>query len=251
MVRWQGGQLSPPQDDWLAAEEPLELRLLAPARPLALLMRTPGADRELLRGWLHAEGAPLTDEDALQSHPENPNLWFLQAEVGADFAPRQVSSACGLCGSGSVERLLLDAPPLPSLPPLAAALLARLPDDLRAGQAGFGLSGSLHGAALYSGAGERLCLFEDIGRHNAANKVVGWALAQPELARAECILAVSSRLGYEIVQKAQLAGIGAVVGVGGASSLAAQGAAATGLLLAGFARGGRLTIYAGQERLQL
>ncbi|WP_261665049.1 formate dehydrogenase accessory sulfurtransferase FdhD [Deinococcus sp. Marseille-Q6407] len=252
MRRYGPAGLDPiPADDLLAAEEPLELRLLTAGqageeeRPLVVLMRTPGADRELLRGWLHAEGL----SGQLQPHPENPNLWYLRGEVPPDYVARQTSSACGICGSGSVERLLLRTGALPARPPLDPALLAALPERLRAGQSGFAASGGLHGAALFSPDGRLLCLFEDIGRHNAADKVVGWALDRPELDRPGSVLVISSRLGYEIAQKAVLAGIGAVIGVGGATTLAAQTAQAFGLLLAGFARGGHLTVYTGAERL--
>lgn len=241
--------LDSPVDDLLAAEEPLELRGLDAAgqeRPLAVLMRTPGADRELLRGWLHAEGL----RGDVAPHPENPNLWFLAGEVPPDYEARHASSACGICGSGSIERLLLRSGGLPLRPALDPAWLAALPEQLRAGQSGFAASGGLHGAALFApGRNTPLCLFEDIGRHNAADKVVGWALGRPALDRPGSVLVLSSRLGYEIAQKAVLAEIGAVVGVGAATTLAAQTAQAFGVLLCGFARGGRLTVYAGAERL--
>lgn len=242
--------LAEPTGDLLAAEEPLELRwrsAAGPERPLAVLMRTPGHDRELLRGWLHAEGLP----GDLTAHPENPNVWFLAGEVPADYAARHTSSACGICGSGSIERLLLRADALPPGPLLDPAWLAELPERLRAGQSGFAASGGLHGAALFTpGSTDPLCLFEDIGRHNAADKVIGWALNRPAVHRPDSVLVISSRLGYEIAQKAVLAEIGAVVGVGAATTLAAQTAQTFGLLLCGFARGGHLTVYAGAERLR-
>ncbi|MDO4264175.1 MAG: formate dehydrogenase accessory sulfurtransferase FdhD [Deinococcus sp.] len=242
--------LTGPTDDLLAAEEPLELRgrdATGLERPLAVLMRTPGADLQLLRGWQHAEGLPGT----LAPHPENPNVWILAGEVPADYAARHTSSACGICGSGSIERLLLRSGGLPLRPSLDPAWLAELPEQLRTGQSGFAASGGLHGAALFApGGAVPLCLFEDIGRHNAADKVIGWALDHPEVDRPGSVLAISSRLGYEIAQKAVLADIGAVVGVGAATTLAAQTAQTFGLLLCGFARGGRLTVYAGAERLR-
>lgn len=244
-----------PELDALAVEEPLELRQRweGQERPLAVLMRTPGADRELLRGWLHAEAAGLSG--SLSPHPENPNVWFFGGAVPPEYLARETSGACGICGSGSIERLLLrvDTPPEQAGPRRTTfdpAWLATLPQQLQANQSGFSLSGGLHGAALFAAHGPRLCLFEDIGRHNATDKVVGWALDHPELDRAGTVLVLSSRLGYEIVQKAVLAGIGAVVGVGAATTLAAQTAQTFGLLLAGWARAGRLTVYAGAERLQ-
>ena len=252
MYRYGAQGLSGPFPDQLANEEPLEVRQRwqGTESPLGVLMRTPGADWELLRGWLHAEGLTVPGEvPALYVHPENHNLWWLDAPVPDEYAARLTSGACGICGSGSLERLMLRAEALPPGPPLDPAWLASLPESLRSGQAGFSASGGLHGAALFRTSGEPLCLYEDIGRHNAADKVVGWALNYPHLDRAQTVLVISSRLGYEIAQKAVLAGIGAVVGVGAATTLAAQTAQAFGLVLCGFAREGRLTVYAGAERL--
>lgn len=237
--------------DAVAVEEPLELRLHTPDRelPLGVLMRTPGQDRELLLGWLVSEG--LWPQDfTLEADPENANVWHLHTPehqrlaAGARLAVS--SSACGVCGSGSVEQLLSRASPPPwTAGPVCAAVLAGLPERLRETQAGFQETGGLHGAALFSAAGRLLCSREDIGRHNAVDKVVGAQIAGLPLR--DHVLVVSSRAGFEIVQKAVTAGIGVVVAVGAATSLAVDTAAVFGVTLCGFTREGRFTVYAGAE----
>ncbi|WP_229781891.1 formate dehydrogenase accessory sulfurtransferase FdhD [Deinococcus daejeonensis] len=241
--------------DAVAVEEPLELRLHTPDGPLPLgvLMRTPGHDRELLLGWLVAEGL-LPDDLKLHPDAENPNVWHLHtpdfARLAAGARLAVSSSACGVCGSGSVERLMARASP-PSWVggPLDVAWLSGLPEALAAAQPGFAATGGLHGAALFTPDGSRLATFEDVGRHNAVDKLVGWAQAQGRLPLLDAVLVVSSRAGFEIVQKAVTAGIAVIVAVGAATSLAVDTAAAFGVTLCGFARGDRLTVYAGAGRL--
>ncbi len=239
--------------DAVAVEEPLELRLHTPDRelPLGVLMRTPGHDRELLLGWLVSEGL-WPQAFTLDADPENSNVWHLHTPeherlaAGARLAVS--SSACGVCGSGSVEQLLNRAsPPSWTAGPLCAVQLAGLPERLRETQAGFQETGGLHGAALFSPAGTLLCSREDVGRHNAVDKVVGARISGLPLANHT--LVVSSRAGFEIVQKAVSAGIGAVVAVGAATSLAVDTAAVFGVTLCGFTREGRFTVYAGAERV--
>ncbi|GGL71679.1 sulfurtransferase FdhD [Deinococcus aerolatus] len=240
--------------DAVAVEEPLELRLHTPDRelPLGVLMRTPGHDRELLLGWLVSEGL-WPQAFTLDADPENPNVWHLHTPeherlaAGARLAVS--SSACGVCGSGSVEQLLNRAsPPSWTAGPLGAAQLAGLPERLRETQAGFQETGGLHGAALFSPAGTLLCSREDVGRHNAVDKAVGAQVHRLPLTNH--VLVVSSRAGFEIVQKAVTAGIGAVVAVGAATSLAVDTAAAFEVTLCGFAREGRFTVYAGADRVR-
>lgn len=240
--------------DWLAAEDPLELRLTLPAGPLtlAVLMRTPGADRELLLGWLLSEGL-LPGEFTLSLDAENPNLWTLSTpdweRVSAGARLGVSSSACGVCGSGSIERLAVRTGPVEwAGPPLDWRLLADLPGRLLSAQAGFRQTGGLHAAGLFTAAGELLGAFEDVGRHNATDKVLGWALGE-KLDLSGLILCVSSRAGFEIVQKAVTAGVPVVVTVGAASSLAVDTALAFGLTLCAFTREGRTTVYAGAQRL--
>ncbi|GGK89422.1 formate dehydrogenase accessory sulfurtransferase FdhD [Deinococcus radiotolerans] len=240
--------------DAVAVEEPLELRLHTPDGPLPLgvLMRTPGHDRELLLGWLVSEDL-LPEVFTLEPDHENRNVWHLHtpdfARLAAGARLAVSSSACGVCGSGSVERLMARAsPPSWAGGPLDVAWLSGLPKVLVAAQPGFAATGGLHGAALFSRDGTRLAAFEDVGRHNAVDKLVGWAQAQGRLPLSDATLVVSSRAGFEIVQKAVTAGVAVVVTVGAATSLAVDTAAAFGVTLCGFARGDRLTVYAGADR---
>lgn len=247
----------PPEarEDTLAVEEPLELRLHTPQGPLtlAVLMRTPGHDRELLTGWLVSEGL-LPAERALDPDPENANVWHLHTPEHARLALGArlgvSSSACGVCGSGSVERLAVRAPaPEWAGGRLDPAVIASLPGRLGAAQPGFAATGGLHAAGLFTPRGELLAAFEDVGRHNATDKVVGWAALRGELPLSARVLAVSSRAGFEIVQKAVTAGAAVVVAVGAASSLAADTAATFGVTLCAFTREGRFTVYAAPDRL--
>lgn len=249
----------------LAVEEPLEVRLHTPSGPvtLGILMRTPGADAELVLGWLLAEGLlpegwlleRLWPENLrLEPDPENPNVVHLHTpeheRLAAGARMGVSSSACGVCGTGSIERLAVRA----ALPgwtggPLSAAFLAGLPGRLQAHQPGFTASGGLHAAGLFGPDGTCLCAYEDVGRHNATDKVLGWALECGLLPLSNAVLVVSSRAGFEIVQKAVMGGVAVVVTVGAATSLAAETAATFGVTLCGWARADRLTVYSGAERV--
>lgn len=249
--------------DAVAVEEPLELRLHAPGGvgtedaaaglPLGVLMRTPGHDRELLLGWLISEGL-LPATFTLAPDPDNVNVWHLRtpefARLAAGARLAVSSSACGVCGSGSIEGLAVRASgPVWTAGPLDAAFLADLPERLQAAQPGFEATGGLHGAALFTAEGTLRCAREDVGRHNAVDKVVGWAHGQQPGLLGDQVLVVSSRAGFEIAQKAVTAGIGVVVAVGAATSLAVDTASVFGVTLCGFTREGRLTVYAGAERV--
>ena len=242
--------------DEVGVEEPLELRVQTSDGPVSLnvTMRTPGHDRELALGWLHAEGLLRPGERPhLSPDPGNPNLLTLHTpDPERLLAGRRegfISSACGVCGSGSIERLFLRAPPpLWTAAPLSPTTLLALPDRLMEAQSGFRASGGLHGAGLFSPGGELLAAYEDVGRHNAVDKLVGAALGTLPLT--DRMLVTSSRAGFEIVQKAALAGIGVVVTVGAPSSLAVETAAGLGLTLVGFVRGERFNVYAGAERIE-
>lgn len=241
-------------DDDVALEEPLELRLLRPTgqQSLTLLMRTPSAERELLTGWLTSEGLYPADAQ-LAPHPENPNVWYLttaeheRLSMGARL--HATSSACGVCGIGSIEQLTLRAQaPVWRGGLLRAEMLGTLPDTLQAAQPLFAATGGTHGAGLFTATGELLCAYEDVGRHNATDKVLGAAyLRGLDLSRA--VLCVSSRAGFEIVQKALVSGVAVVVCVGAATSLAVSTAATFGLTLCAFTRQGRTTVYSGWERV--
>ncbi len=246
-------------EDVVAVEEPLELRVQSDdgtgeSEALSVTMRTPGHDLHLVRGWLHAEGLS-GDVRALWQDAELPNVVWLRGDTHALLAARRsntTSSACGICGSGSVERLMLRAPePVWTAPPLSPSLIASLPELLRQAQPAFQASGGLHAAGLFGPEGTLLAAFEDVGRHNAVDKLIGSVLERgpAALPLSNRILVTSSRAGFEIVQKALLAGVAVVVTVGAPSSLAVDTAVSLGVTLVGFVRQGRFNVYGGAHRL--
>ncbi len=250
--------------DQLAVEEPLEIRLNG--QPLAVVMRTPGDDFELARGFLLSEGL-LTDTTG--NLARLPDIDWARDEFGlpipnvvacsmvtlpaATIATAQrrlyATSSCGICGRATLERIFLQAPNLQRHFTLTRAALNQLPERLVAAQSNFFRTGSLHAAALFTAGGELVKVCEDIGRHNAVDKVLGWALSQGLYPLADYGLLVSGRLSFEMAQKALLAGISFVVAISAASSLAVELAGATGMALAGFVRDGQAVIYAGHERI--
>ena len=238
-VRLPGGREEP---DRVAVEEPLEIRI--EGRPVAVTMRTPGHDEELALGFCLSEGipprsaSPPADLAANTVEVEAPG--FEPARVERHF---YTSSSCGVCGKGALEAVAVEAPRVESALRVPFALLAELPDRLRAEQAAFAATGGLHATGLFSPEGELLCLREDVGRHNAMDKVVGWAFLERRLPLAEAVLCVSGRLSFELVQKAAIAGCPVLVAVGAPSSLAVELGHDRGLTLCGFARNGRLNVY--------
>ncbi len=259
------------RSDRLAVEEPLEIRIASrpapgmasPRSTLSVTMRTPGHDFELVAGFLLSEGvvsgagdlrtiAYCLDRDVEPDQRYNVVTAELDGEPRRAVPERNVvtSSACGVCGSASIESVTRrDHPRLGDGPSVGPALLARMPDLLASGQRGFAQTGGLHGAALVSASGDVLALREDVGRHNAVDKVVGWALLEGRLPLEDVALVVSGRISFEIVQKALQAGIAFVAAVSAATSLAARLAAETGMTLVGFVRGERCTVYAGRGRI--
>jgi FdhD protein len=228
--------------DRVAVEEPLEIRINR--RPVAVTMRTPGHDEELALGFCLSEGL----EPQTASPP--PDLAANTVDVDAPgFDPARLqrsfytSSSCGVCGKGALEAVAVDAPRVESDFRLDAELLAELPERLRAAQPAFALTGGLHATGLFDHSGDLLCLREDVGRHNAMDKVVGWAFHEGRLPLSERVLCVSGRLSFELVQKAAVAGCPIVVAVGAPSSLAVELAADRGITICGFARDGRLNVY--------
>ncbi|EYB67487.1 Formate dehydrogenase family accessory protein FdhD [Deinococcus phoenicis] len=254
VLTYHAGRLTG-REDAVAVEEPLELRVQDGdgSVTLAVTMRTPGHDRELVLGWLHAEGL-LEAVTRLSVLRDTPNVVLIRGDperLRAGARSGVTSAACGVCGSGSVERLSVwAAPPVWTAEPLAPEVLLGLPGRLRAAQPGFAATGGLHAAGLFTPAGDRLAAFEDVGRHNAVDKLVGWALERGQLPLTDRVLVTSSRAGFEIVQKAALAGIPVVLTVGAPSSLAVETATALNLTLIGFARADHFNVYAGAERLQ-
>ena len=249
--------------DSLVTEEPLEIRLSAGGRTqtVAVTMRTPGNDFELATGFLHAEGLLPAGPHQVSycADVERPDQRFNVVTVETDGpaldAPVRsgiVSSACGVCGSASLDALrerglsrVVDGMTVP------VEVLYRLPDALRGAQGVFEVTGGLHGAGLFTADGSPVAAREDVGRHNAVDKLVGWGVLGDRLPLSGTVLMVSGRCGYEIVQKAVAAGIAVVASVSAPSSLAVAVAEEFGLTLVGFLRGRRCNVYAGRERIQL
>ena len=228
--------------DRVAVEEPLEIRI--GGEPVAVTMRTPGHDEELALGFCLSEGlAPVAaglPADLAANTVEVDAPGFDLDRLRRSF---YTSSSCGVCGKGALEAVEVEAPRVESRLAVGAALLADLPERLRAAQPAFAATGGLHATGLFDARGELLCLREDVGRHNAMDKVVGRAFLERRLPLAEYVLCVSGRLSFELVQKAAVAGCPLLVAVGAPSSLAVELAVDRGITLCGFARGGRLNVY--------
>jgi FdhD protein len=281
-VRWQAGATTT-GDDELVVEEPLELRVCATAadggpptiETLAVIMRTPGADDELAAGFLYSEGLiasasdlgallPGEDSDGLPS----PNALDITPAAGVDLLERArqggvsrafaVNASCGVCGRNSIAAVCAAFPPLspdnPDHPDGASPLttanaLATLPERLRTGQQVFAATGGLHAAGLFAPDGELLAMREDVGRHNAVDKLVGRALLDGALPLNRCMLLASGRLSFEILQKVVAAGIPLVAAVSAPSSLAVDLARASGVTLVAFLRGASMNIYTHPARI--
>jgi FdhD protein len=228
--------------DLLAVEEPLEIRI--GGSPVAVTMRTPGHDEELALGFCLSEGlqpvaARVPDDLAANT-----------VDVDApDFDPGRLqrsfytSSSCGVCGKGALEAVAVEAPRVESRLTIPLVTVESLPVRLKEEQAAFAATGGLHATGLFTGGGELVCLREDVGRHNALDKVIGWAFTQGRLPLADHALCVSGRLSFELVQKAAVAGCPVMVAVGAPSSLAVELAGDRGITLCGFVRDGRANVY--------
>lgn len=234
-------------EDEVAIEEPLEIRV--DAKPLAVTMRTPGHDEELALGFLYGEG--LIDGPRLAGPTADfaANTIDVQGPLLRDPGARRfyTTSSCGVCGKGALEEVAVNSEPAPPGPRVRRALLAGLPDRLE--QPGFELTGGLHAAGLFDADGKLLISREDVGRHNALDKVVGRALLDEELPLSDRILCVSGRLSFELIQKAAVAGAPIIVGVGAPSSIAIALAEDRAITLCGFARSGRVNVYTRAERV--
>jgi FdhD protein len=235
--------------DVVAVEEPLEIRING--LPVAVTMRTPGHDEELALGFalsegLQPEGARMPDDLAANT-VELVAPGFDPARLARSF---YTSSSCGVCGKGALEAVAVEAPRIESGLTVSVQLVAALPDRLRAAQPAFEATGGIHATGLFDEHGELLCLREDVGRHNALDKVVGWAFRAGLLPLDRSILCVSGRLSFELVQKAAVAGCPLLVAVGAPSSLAIELARDRGVTLCGFVRGGRLNLYSEPWRLE-
>ena len=225
--------------DAVAVEEPLEIRING--APVAVTMRTPGHDEELALGFCFTEGlAPRTT-----SLPADLAANTVDVEAEGSPAPRNfyTSSSCGVCGKGALEAVAVEAPRVESELRVEAELVMQLPDRLRTAQTAFAATGGLHATGLFTPDGELLCVREDVGRHNAMDKVIGWAFGAGRLPLSESVLCVSGRLSFELVQKAAVAGCPLVAAVGAPSTLAVELAADRGVTLCGFVRDGRMNVY--------
>ncbi len=247
--------------DKVATEEPLEIRVNG--RPMAVTMRTPGHDFELAAGFLLTEGV-VDRGDELRTMrycvPEDEPQQFNVVDVAvADAARAEVvaprafftSSSCGLCGRASIASIRTRAPYVVAGDPLwlSVDVLAALPDRLREGQAVFARTGGLHAAGLFDGDGRLVCLREDVGRHNAFDKVIGWAALDRRLPLRSHVLVASGRASFELVQKALIAGAPALAAVSAPSSLAVELAQEAGMTLVGFLRGETMNVYTGADRV--
>jgi FdhD protein len=257
--RVSGENVAPPSEDLLAVEEPLQIRI--EGRPAAITMRTPGDDLDLVAGFLYTEGVIDGADDLVAlAHVDSPldpqgNTVDVLLASGISRERRALaeralfsSSACGICGQASIDRIRKSMPSVGSDFSVPHAVLHRLPSLLSAAQSVFDQTGGLHAAALFSADGVLEVLREDIGRHNAVDKVIGWRMRQDQVPITDRVLLVSGRAGFEIVQKAAMAGIPVLAAVGAPSSLAASLAAEVGMTLIGFLRDGRYNRYGGPIR---
>lgn len=266
VVTYQSGAFTE-RDDQLSAEEPLEIRVNGQA--VSITMRTPGHDAELAAGFLHGEGLlagrsaiarigpaveapcagvlPIVEKVPLDNVVE---LWT-NAPLDAERLKRNfyATSACGVCGKSSLKALSTLAEPVAGGWRLSPELLVSLPERLRAAQRTFERTGSLHATALFDATGDLICAFEDVGRHNAVDKAIGWCLLQGRLPLDRAVMVVSGRTSFEILQKAVMAGIPVVAAISGPSTLAVQLAEQFGVTLVGFLRGERFNVYSHPHRL--
>ena len=232
----------------MAVEEPLEIRV--DGRPLAVTMRTPGHDEELALGFLYGEGLIDGPRRAGPTEDFAANVVEVAGPLVREPGQRRfyTTSSCGVCGKGALEEVAVISPPLPPGPRIPRSLAASLPDKLE--QPTFERTGGLHATGLFDAAGTLLISREDVGRHNAMDKVIGRALLDGLVPLADNVLCVSGRLSFELVQKAAVAGAPLLVGVGAPSSLAIALAGERGLTLCGFARRGRVNVYTHPQRVR-
>ncbi len=244
-----------PRADLLAVEEPLEIRV--GGQPLAVTMRTPGHDIDLAAGFLATEGVIGSAADLSEIKLCDGNVADVTLAPGTPGPGERMrrnfvtTSACGVCGKESIDAIRVRARYDVSADrsTVAPAVLADLPDRLRAAQRVFASTGGLHAAGIFTAGGTLLALREDVGRHNAVDKVIGWALREGRLPLAGCVLLVSGRASFELTQKALMAGMPMLAAVSAPSSLAAELAEESGMTLVGFLRGTSMNVYTGAHRL--
>lgn len=254
-IRYSGDQATA-AEDVLTTEGPVEFRL--GGVPVAVLMRTPGRDQQLGLGFVISEGIVLGPEEVVGiravAGSENGDRYDIVLAPGVEIDPEQfrrnvfASSSCGVCGKASIDAVLVAGRTPPAGPIVTPSFVTNLPVRMREEQQQFEATGALHAAAGFTSDGELLVLEEDVGRHNAVDKVIG-SLAAVRWPIGEVVLAVSGRIGFEITQKAAVAGIPFIAGVSGASSLAAQLGVQTGVTVVGFVRRDTFNIYSGPQRV--
>jgi FdhD protein len=253
------------RDDLVVGEEPLEIRAAGPRQDpvqVAVTMRTPGYEEELALGFLTSEGLLAGNEvtgvtygdPGRMAEPDDSVLVRLARRFDPSLVAQRnfvATASCGICGKASIDDVAVRCEPLPrGLPVVARAVITSLPDTLRAAQAAFDRTGGLHAAGLFETDGRLVAIREDVGRHNALDKLIGKRLLAGELPLSQSVLFLSGRASFELLQKASAAGIPVVAAVGAPSSLAIDLAERTGILLVGFLRGRSFNVYAHRERLQ-
>ena len=245
VVRLPGGTTT---EDVVAVEEPLEIRI--EGRSVAVTMRTPGHDEELALGFCLSEGlrpaAARSPDDLAANVVEVDAPGFDPDRLARSF---YTSSSCGVCGKGALEAVAVDSQRVESDLRVSLEAVIVMTERLREAQAAFAVTGGLHATGLFSVDSELLCVREDVGRHNAMDKVVGWAFREDRVSLGDVVLCVSGRLSFELVQKAAVAGCPVLVAVGAPSSLAVELAQDRGVTLCGFARDGRVNVYSEPWRI--
>ena len=258
IVRFNAGTPATPKPDDVVIEEPLEIRV--EGEPLAVAMRTPGHDRELAAGWLLSEGI-ISSTDDLADLVEQPGDPGRGARVDAMLSNPALfqaakhrramltNASCGICGAASIEQVLKDFPKIESEFRIHASLLPELPAQLAEHQLAFQRTGGVHACALFTADGSMIALREDVGRHNALDKLIGNAVLERRLPLTETILLLSGRVSFEMVQKALAARIPIIAAIGAPSSLAVELARDAGQAIAGFLRGGNFNLYSATWRM--
>jgi FdhD protein len=259
ILRFQDARPLGERPDEVAIEEPLEIRV--EGELLAIAMRTPGHDHELAAGWLLSEGLITRKDDIAEtvSRPgEDPRAAMIDVMLrdpsAFDAAKHRravlSNASCGLCGAASIEQVLRQFPKIDSAVLISASVLLQLPERLLESQAAFRRTGGLHACGLFDSHGALLALREDVGRHNALDKLLGWALLEGHLPLSERILLLSGRVSFEMMQKALAGGIPLIAAIGAPSSLAVAVARESRQTLVAFLRGGAFNVYAGEKRIR-
>jgi FdhD protein len=259
IVRYRAGESLPDQPDEMAVEEPLEIRV--EGQSIAVVMRTPGHDRELAAGFALTEGIVRDGSEifeitsCLTTRKQTGNVVDITLTDPARFDPAKLSrhvfssSSCGICGKATIEAATQQFPAIETAPTVDPKILLRLPEKLAAAQETFKRTGGLHACALFDARGELLLLREDVGRHNALDKLIGHELLAERLPLGSRILLLSGRVSFEMTQKALAAGLAIIAAISAPTSLAVEFAHANNQTLIGFLRGESMNIYAGAERM--